>query len=340
VDDNELNREMEAAMLEPYGLEVVEAEGGRQAVELVQDVTFDMVFLDYLMPEMDGLETAEQICAVCKPMGRTPVLIALTAEESGEVAEAFRARGCQGLLTKPIDGEKLAQVLEKWCGVEPDALPTEAAEPAGMTAEEAAGIQIPGIDTEGSQTARSKSREQYLDLLSLYYEDGLKQIQIWQSVSETGLKDYRIWVHALKSASANIGATALSEQARAQEMAAKDGDWPTVQSGFPPLMENYRTLLDNMGVRLRELKAQPEQEQVTEPALETGELRRRLQQALERLEDFCPQDCAQVTEELLRHPLPEAVRDRLHEARNKLRMYQDDDAENILRRAIQEVDQN
>jgi CheY-like chemotaxis protein len=338
VDDNELNREMEAAMLEPYGFQVVEAEGGKQAVELVQDVTFDVVFLDYLMPEMDGLETAEQICSVCKPTGKTPVLIALTAEESGEVADAFRAKGCQDLLTKPIDGEKLDGVLERWCGVHPHEV--EQQRPTGMTEEEAASIQIPGIDMAASQTARSKTKEQYLDLLSLYYEDGMKQVELWQSVSESGLKDYRIWVHALKSASANIGATALSEEARAQEMAAKDGDWLQVQSGFPPLMEHYRVLLDNIGARLSQLRARPEQEQVTQPPLDADTLKQRLQQALEQLEDFRPEDCAQSIQGLLQHPLPENIRALLHETQNKLRMYQDDDGETILRRAIHEVDQN
>jgi HPt (histidine-containing phosphotransfer) domain-containing protein len=207
-----------------------------------------------------------------------------------------------------------------------------------MTQEEADGIQIPGIDVSASQAARSKTRAQYADLLSLYYADGVKQVELWQSVEETGLKDYRIWVHALKSASANIGAMDLSEQARAQEMAAKDGDWPQVQSGFPKLMENYRALLDAIGARLGALTGQPEQDSITEPALENSELVRRLRCALERLEDFHPEDCAQAVEELLRHPLPEKVRDRLHETREKLRMYQDDDGEEILRGTIREIE--
>jgi DNA-binding ferritin-like protein len=152
------------------------------------------------------------------------------------------------------------------------------------------------------------------------------------------MKDYRIWVHALKSASANIGALALSEQARAQEMAAKDGDYAQVQSGFPPLMENYRTLLDEIGSRLQESQAQ--QDQVTEPALETGELKQRLRQALSRLEDFHPEDCTKAIGALLRHPMPETVCARLHEALDKMRMYQDDDAEDILRGTIDEVDRN
>jgi HPt (histidine-containing phosphotransfer) domain-containing protein len=179
-----------------------------------------------------------------------------------------------------------------------------------------------------------------MDLLSLYYKDGVKQAQVWQSVPETGMKDYHIWVHALKSASANIGALALSEQARAQEMAAKDGDYAQVQSGFPRLMETYRTLLDEIGSQLRERGALSKQDQVTEPALEAGELKQRLRQALERLEDFQPEDCTKAIGALLRHPLPEAVRARLHEALDKMRMYQDDDAEDILRGTIDEVDRN
>jgi CheY-like chemotaxis protein len=285
------------------------------------------------MPEMDGLETAERIGEL--HLAQKPVIIALTGEESGEVADAFRQRGCRAVLAKPMDEQKLFRVLEQ-CGLlTQQERPPETLSPAGMTDEEASALQVEGIDLESSQIRQRKTKAQYLDLLTLFYEDGIKQLQVWQSVPPERVKDYHIWVHALKSASANIGALTLSGLARAQEMAAKEGDLPRIEADFPQLMETYQSLLERIANKLRDTG--PQMDQVTKPALETETLKGRLKEALELLEDFRREDSARSIGELLEHPLPDAVRNRLHEAQSDLNMYQDDDAEACLRVAVESV---
>jgi CheY-like chemotaxis protein len=146
VDDNEINREVALAVLEPYAFQLAEAESGPEAVDMVRQQTFDMIFMDYLMPGMDGIETTKIIRTSCGTNGETPIIVALTAEETPDLLDRFQKSGCQDVLSKPIDSSKLAQVLERWV---PEELRTEAEEPLEpmeMTPEDIASLHMEGVD--------------------------------------------------------------------------------------------------------------------------------------------------------------------------------------------------
>jgi CheY-like chemotaxis protein len=333
VDDNEINREVALAALEPYGCQLSQAESGAQAIQMVREQIFDMIFMDYLMPEMDGLETVERIRTLCGENGKKPVIAALTAEETPQLRERFRACGCQEVLAKPIDPGQLDQVLDRWV---PQEMRQASAwtPPAGMTAEEIQSFQAEGIDLVGTGIAEGKTADQYRQLLRLYYMDGKKNLTAWKNMDAGRLEAYRIWVHGLKSASINIGAMEVSALAREQENAAKAGDLETVRARSPELFDRYGRLLEEISRVLKE----PGQENAEAlPALEASARRKRLLQALEMLEDFESKACAQAVEELLDYELPARIRETLEDVREKLQMYEDDEAEDLLRHLLEET---
>jgi CheY-like chemotaxis protein len=335
VDDSELNREVEAAVLEPYEFQLTQAESGAEALALAREQAFDLIFMDYLMPDMDGIETTERIRRECGENGTRPVIVALTADESEDTAARFRASGCQDLLAKPVDPGALEQVLLRWVPTERLRPVLKAQAPKGMTEAELASLHMEGVDVEGSELVRGKSKAQYLQLLSLFHADGEKNEASWRDVGADRLDGYRIWVHALKSASANIGAVELSALAKAQEDAARAGDLDTVRSGSPAMFSVYDGVLDEIARVLRaEGDAAAPAETELEPPLDQEALEAGVRKALTLLEDFKAKDSARQVELLLCHQLPGGVRALLQETREQLRMYEDDAAEDTLRHTL------
>jgi HPt (histidine-containing phosphotransfer) domain-containing protein len=220
----------------------------------------------------------------------------------------------------------------------------EPLEPMEMTQEDIASLRMDGVDLEGTGICREKTKTQYSHLLSLFYLDGRKAMSLWQSSKEhrvwqtrspEQLEEYRIWVHGLKSAAASIGAMGLSAMAREQENATKAGDMETIRTNTPAMFEAYQKILMEIARVLRN-EEQPEDE--SEPPLDMETLKKGLQQALSLLEDFHAKECAHKVEELLRHRISEETHELLTQVKEKLQMYEDEEAENLLREFVTNMD--
>lgn len=114
VDDNLINRKMVMAFLVGYGFELSEAESGARAIELVRETRFDLIFMDYRMPGMDGVEAVDIIRRECGENGRAPVIVALTADSGEGDRENFLRHGFQDLAVKPLDRKPLHDILARW----------------------------------------------------------------------------------------------------------------------------------------------------------------------------------------------------------------------------------
>lgn len=194
-------------------------------------------------------------------------------------------------------------------------------------------FSIPGIDMEAAVRYFSGGEEGFLELLDLYRMDGQRKTALLRELAGSDLSRYQVEVHALKSASANIGAMELSAMARAQEEAAGAGDPALIAQGFPPLLETYEALLANIGAFL-DGRRQREARTERLPALPAGELLAQVKAALEQLENFRSQECAAIVEELLRHGMSQETEDGLLKIQAQLKLYEDDNAEELLRQLI------
>ena len=106
VDDNRINRRVARLMLDPSGVQVVEAENGQQALDCLRNQCFDLVLLDVHMPVMDGVETLAHIRNSTEPWSRIPI-IALTADAMASNRQKFISLGMNGYISKPIDRKNL-----------------------------------------------------------------------------------------------------------------------------------------------------------------------------------------------------------------------------------------
>ncbi|MCL1906171.1 MAG: ATP-binding protein [Clostridiales bacterium] len=116
VDDLEINLEVAACSMEPYGMQVDCVENGASAIQRVNDggVEYDIIFMDHMMPGMDGIETTRAIRELGTEYARNVPVIALTANALSGNDKMFAENGFQGFLAKPIDPRKLDAVLRRW----------------------------------------------------------------------------------------------------------------------------------------------------------------------------------------------------------------------------------
>lgn len=330
VDDNLINRRVAKGFLAPYGVELTEAESGPEAIELVRNTMFDLILMDHMMPEMDGIEAVRIIRKDCGENGTKPVIIAATANAMEGVKERFLESGFQDFIPKPIDKKHLCRTLAKWIPEEKKRkLPDERTDKPGDTEEVQREIVIRGIDVAAAMQHHSGSMEDFIELLQLYCLEGKRKLKLLRELFEKGdYRNYEIEVHGLKSASANVGAMSLSGHAKEHEKAAARGDSAFVAEHFDALYGEYQELLDDIKAYLNEnVKEQAEAE---EEALSRETLHERVQEALARLKKFRSKECAEIVDELLKHRLDEALKEKLSEIREQLQLYEDDAAEQML----------
>ena len=125
--------------------------------------------------------------------------------------------------------------------------------------------------------------------------------------------------------------------ARAQEEAAGAGDAALIARDFPPLLETYEALLAEIGSFLAQRRQGAQAEKL--PALSPEELRTRTGEALEKLENFRSQECAAIVEDLLLHAMPQDAEDSLLNIQAQLKLYEDDNAEELLRQLLSRLEE-
>ncbi|MBE6888561.1 MAG: response regulator [Ruminococcaceae bacterium] len=114
VDDNALNLRVARGLMKQYGMKIDIAKSGAQALQLMVQKKYDMVFLDHLMPDMDGVETHRAIKELENESDRKTPVIALTAYTAADVRDMFTREGFQGFMSKPIQADILKDMLLNW----------------------------------------------------------------------------------------------------------------------------------------------------------------------------------------------------------------------------------
>lgn len=326
VDDNVINRKVARSFLKNYAFDLAEAESGPEAIELVRENRYDIIFMDHMMPGMDGIEAVEIIRRDCGENGAAAIIVALTANAMEGMREQFLQSGFQDFIAKPLDRRELNQLLLRWVPEKyrHSEKPVEEAGPLDPMK-----FQIDGVDMEAAMQFFSGGEEDFANLLDLYCEDGKRKVPLLSELARTDIVRYQIEVHGLKSASANIGAMKVSEMAREQENAAAQGDQELIAAKFPALLAEYEILLEHINRFLKQRRQENDRKEKL-PALPIRELRKQAAEALERLKHFQSRECARSVDEMLLHEMAEDVAKLLLQIRGQLKLYEDDDAEQLL----------
>lgn len=235
VDDNAANTLVLSTILRRMGFKVDEAASGMEAIDYTCQKSYDIIFMDHLMPEMDGVEAAKQILFLAKDE-KKPVIIGVSATIDKEVLDAFHEAGAKDVLEKPITVEKLKNKLEE-IGV----LSVHGAE-TGTDGQEAETDKIlaavRGLNYRKGLDMMAGSVENYMKVLGVCIKNIMENYNSIDLIRGTSQKDgFALHFHSLKGIFLNIGADALAEKSKKMEMAAKDGRMEEVGAALPDYME-------------------------------------------------------------------------------------------------------
>ena len=114
VDDNEINLEVTAGLLEPLQMKIDMADSGKRALQMAQKTRYNLIFMDHMMPGMDGVETTKRLRCLADEYYRTVPIIALTANALEDVRDEFRKAGMNDYLAKPIEPIDIYRCVLKW----------------------------------------------------------------------------------------------------------------------------------------------------------------------------------------------------------------------------------
>ncbi len=214
VEDNDINQLIAKEMLTHAGVCVDLARNGEEAVNMVSEKTYGLVFMDIQMPVMDGLTAAEKI------RGRFSYqelpIIAMTANTSNEDVERSQAAGMQAHISKPIDEKLLLEALDKWC-VRGLIHTDEAHQVAPPTDPAPDSVRYPNhtdIDFQSALERLGHNMQLYQTLIDRLYQDYHQAPQQVVEFLSTGQHDQaKRFFHSLKGAAANLGLTRLADTA-------------------------------------------------------------------------------------------------------------------------------
>ncbi len=253
VDDNRVNRQVAQELMKLFGFEAMLAESGREAIDRVEKnlVSYDIIFMDHMMPYIDGVEATRQIRKLEGDYPKKVPIVALTANAIKGVEKSFLEAGMNDYLPKPIRVEELASILRKW-------LPDNKIHAAGTTIEEIerreaqrdwsdaseeeilAGLD--GIDTATGIRNCGGSVGTYFEVLKTYSLSNLLHL-LNDYYEKEDLENYAITAHSIKGASASIGALDVADKAYSLERAGKRGDITFIWDHHDEMAEEYTDII-------------------------------------------------------------------------------------------------
>ena len=239
VEDDALNQTIVCGMLQHAGYSTAVAVDGAGALEALRREPFDLVLMDWQMPDMDGLEATRRLRAgVAGARGRAVPIVALTANAFAEDRAACLAAGMNDFLTKPVLAARLIECVRRWAGTRqgahavagsPDAAVLAIADAAG---EDKVAAFDPGALADLPMVADGSNPGYADQVLQMFERNSRAALDKIAAAADGGdQSELMRRVHSLKSSSAQVGALALAEEARRQEHLLRAGapagpDWP------------------------------------------------------------------------------------------------------------------
>ena len=246
ADDMQMNLKVFVGLLKDTQIQIDTAINGAEALKLIEKNHYDVIFLDHMMPVMDGIEAFRQMRQLANsPNAITPVVM-LTANAVVDAKNRYMDEGFSDYIAKPIREEVLLSCLKKF-------LPKEMVKMVGQKAcvepvkeSTTSPTKLSDfLDTATGLAYCMNDQNFYKEMLGEYV-NGDKTSELVEYFGKEDFEYYRITVHAVKSTSLTIGATKVSEDAKALEMACKESNFDYVRQNHDAFLQEYKALIQTL----------------------------------------------------------------------------------------------
>lgn len=236
VDDNPINLTVVEGLLEPLKMKIEPVLSGKEAISKISVHRYDLIFMDHMMPELDGVETTHIIRRFHEEYNDIPI-IALTANAVDGTREMFLREGMNDFVAKPIELRMLVSKIKQWLPVEK--IKRVYHRPEEMAEKEKEEIIVGDLDTASAIRLLGSEKLFWTVLKDYYHAIEKKAMQIREYIKNGDWASYTIEVHSLKSTSKQIGAIELSEKAAALEKAGNARDKKTIRKNTEDMLQQY-----------------------------------------------------------------------------------------------------
>ena len=328
VDDVEMNLIVAKNLLKRIKVQIDTAGSGEEAIELAKENAYDIIFLDSMMPVMNGEETMHNIRKLCEINVETPIIV-LTAHAVKGAREEYLSLGYTNYLSKPLDGAKLEAMIqsylpdEKIVFVDEDKAKGEVSSSGNASDEKAAEgsdelaliSKIDGIDAEkGVETAGGE--DAYILICRNFYDTAkMRMGMIKDAYDKENYDDYTIQVHALKSSARLIGAFELSEEALELETAGRESNVDYIKNNTVDALEKYEWFYDRLDEVFGDKR---DGENDDRPEIPEEDLKQNLSEMAELLEAFDFDTAKELFDSLAEYKMPEDFKDTYNNMKTKM----------------------
>lgn len=269
VDDNLMNLKVMEGILGKYKISVVTANSGKAALQVIEEKNFDLVLMDHMMPEMDGIETLHRIRAMVGNYYRSVPIIALTANTIAGAREMFLGEGFNDFMEKPVENSVLERVLQRNLPAEKIVYKEENDLEESGSGEQEQPLKEVEVEKE-KQREKAKENdetiegqppkkgdtigdldkktgmtfcggeENWLEILKVCGDSASENKTKLEEFYQTkNWREYTILIHGVKSSMRTIGAIPLSDMAKALEQAGKAEDTAYIEAHHGEMLAEY-----------------------------------------------------------------------------------------------------
>ncbi len=318
VDDVEMNLKVMEELLKEAGIQVDTASSGHIALQKAAEKRYDLIFMDHMMPEMDGIETFHRLRSMELSASAYSPVVMLTANAVNGAKEKYLEEGFVAYLSKPVDEQSLIETCRKY--LDPFLIEEVLPEKENVLSRNTEDTEQKKIDalasilnTEEGMNYCMQKKDFYLELLHDFTVT--KRInQLQKNLQEEDIDNYRINAHSLKSMARTIGADALSEDAKELEFAAKAQDLSVIRQHHDAFIMHYHILVEQILAALGE-DGEPK-EDAPKNRLTTDEIRNILREISDAAQSFDMDATAAGVSKLKESELPDSIQEKMQELIN------------------------
>ena len=331
VDDTHMNLKVFQSLLKKTQVKIDTCDSGNKAIAAACSKVYDIIFLDHMMPEKDGIETLKELQEKPENLNKNTPVICLTANAISGSREKYLRAGFDDYLSKPIDSAKLEDMLQHYLpkkkvldpGTEP------APKPQHPDLIPASVYKIKELDVDAA-VKRCGSPELYLEILGLF-EDNLRECLNEAELcrEKDDLAELSVKIHTIKSEVRTVGAFGIGDHAQQVENAAKEGDHEFLEEHLGQLFYECRDLED----KLSSFKPKAAEDDEALGSLDEKQMREIYEKISGLAEDFYYDEVEEILEKLHHYHIPEEHLDRINRIRHHLSHFEYEQIEELLKEA-------
>lgn len=253
VDDNKVNLKVAFELMKRFGFEATLVESGPEAINRIEEhlVDYDLIFMDHMMPFMDGVEATKNIRKIDTAYAKEIPIVALTANAIKGVERQFTDAGMNDYISKPIHMTQLSNVLKKWIPLEKQVRVVDGKEVPQVITDEHGNVVktldgksndildlLQGIDVEDGMRNCAGSKSVYISVLQTFASSNLAS-SLEEYFDQEDLENYSVIAHSIKGACRNIGANKVADAAYELEKASKNMDITFIWENHSDFVEDY-----------------------------------------------------------------------------------------------------